>query len=62
MRSRCPEELVEIINGNTNEWEFEACRDLCDWAGLLEEWDEAGGDEFEGIVYEAARRLGLQLD
>lgn len=42
-------------------WDEDDCRELCDLAGLADEWDAADGEEFEGVVYKAARILGVEI-
>lgn len=48
----------ETPNG---EWDIEKCRELCEDAGMLEEWEAADAEEFESVVYKAAEKLGVDL-
>lgn len=48
----------ETANG---EWDMDACRELCEDAGMLEEWENADGDSFEQVIYKAAEKLGVDL-
>lgn len=54
------EEVAERIR-EKSAWDFDDCAELCHLAGLDIEWEEADGCEFEGVVYEAARKLGVEL-
>lgn len=42
-------------------WDGDACRELCDLAGLADEWDAADGETFEDVVYKAADILGVEI-
>lgn len=48
----------ETPNG---EWDMDMCRELCEDAGMLDEWESADGDNFESIIYKAADILGVNL-
>ena len=52
-------EMIKIQGGN--EWEMEACAELCEMAGMSEEWEAADSDTFESVVYAAAEKLGIQI-
>ena len=52
-------EMIKTQSGN--EWELEACAELCEMAGMSEEWEAADGDTFESVVYAAAEKLGIQI-
>lgn len=43
-------------------WDTDLLRDLCWRAGLIDEWEEADGDNFEDIAYKAAEKLGVEID
>lgn len=43
-------------------WDNELCAKLCKLAGLENEWKEADGETFEKVVYDAADRLGVDVD
>lgn len=51
--------MIKTRNGN--EWELEACAELCEMAGMSEEWEAADGDTFESVVCAAAEKLGIQI-
>jgi hypothetical protein len=60
--TRIPE-AVEIAARiwESDTWDGDACRELCDLAGLVDEWDAADGETFEGVVYKAANILGVEI-
>lgn len=39
----------------------EECVELCRLAGMLTEWREAGGDTFETVLNEAAKKLNVKI-
>ena len=39
----------------------EECVELCRMAGMLTEWREAGGDTFESVLIEAAKKLNVEI-
>ena len=39
----------------------EECVELCRLAGMLTEWREAGGDTFESVLNEAAKKLNVEI-
>ena len=43
-------------------WDTDLLRDLCWRAGLIDEWEEADGDNFEDVAYKAAEKLGVEID
>lgn len=45
----------------TGEWDMDAARELCEDAGILDEWEAADGDNFEAVIYKAADILGVNL-
>lgn len=55
---------LEIVNqlNRSGEWSYELCEELCDLAGLSEDWENADGENFEQVVYEAAKILNVNLD
>ena len=46
---------------NSDEWNPDDCRDLCELAGLKKEWEEADGETFESVVYRAADILEVEI-
>lgn len=53
-------ELAVAINAS-GEWDQEMLAELCGLAGLSDEWDAADGEDFEGVAYKAAKRLGVVI-
>ena len=53
-------ELVERINASS-EWNAEDLAELCEMAGLENEWQEADGETFEQVAYKAAEILGVEI-
>ena len=47
---------------SSGEWDFELIEELCEIAGLKEEWNNSNGDNFEDIAYKAAEILGVDID
>lgn len=45
----------------SGEWDTELLRELCDLAGLSQEWEEADGESFESVAYKAAEILGVEI-
>ena len=54
----------EIANElrNSGVWNFELLSELCEIAGLKEEWLNSDGENFEDIAYKAAEILGVDID
>ncbi len=46
---------------NSDEWDLDDIRDLCDAAGMLDEFDAADGETFEAVVYAAAKKLHIDV-
>ena len=42
-------------------WDPDLCRELCEEAGMADEWDAADGDTFEAVVQKAAEKLGVEI-
>lgn len=53
-------ELAERISKST-EWEPSDIIELVRRAGLEEEYEQAGGETFENVVYKAAAVLGVEI-
>lgn len=54
------EDVAERIR-NADEWDPDDCRELCDLAGLSDEWANADGNTFEQVIYKAAEILGVEV-
>lgn len=46
---------------NATEWNLELCEELCEAAGMEDEWNTADGDSFEAVVEAAAKKLGVDI-
>lgn len=55
-------ELAEAIR-DAHDWESceDECKRLCEMAGLSEEWENADGETFEGVLDRAADKLHVRL-
>lgn len=53
-------ELAERIR-NADEWNLNDCAELCEMAGLEDEWEAANGDDFEQVIYKAAEILNVEV-
>jgi hypothetical protein len=42
-------------------WDMDLARELCALAGMAEAFDAADGDTFEGVIYAAAEKLGVEV-
>ena len=49
----------EIRNSET--WDNELLEQLCEAAGLLDEYQNADGETFESVVFKAAEKLGVEI-
>ena len=47
---------------SSGEWDFELIEELCELAGLEEDWSNSDGENFEDVVYKAAEILGVDID
>ena len=54
-------ELAEKIR-NSETWNYDLLAELCDCAGIFEEWKNADGETFECVAYKAAEILGVNID
>lgn len=55
-------ELAETIR-DAHDWESckDECRQLCNMAGMADEWDNADGETFEGVLDRAAAKLHVRI-
>lgn len=42
-------------------WDSDLLRQLCDLAGMQSEWENADGEAFESVAYDAAKKLGVEI-
>lgn len=47
------EDIAKAIR-EAGDWNLELCEELCYMTDMLDEWEEANGDNFEEVVYTAA--------
>ena len=53
-------EIAEEIR-NSETWDNDPLSELCELAGLTEEWNAADGETFEAVAYKAAEKLGVEI-
>ena len=53
-------EVAEELR-TSGEWIPELCEELCELAGLADEWEEADGESFEAVLFKAAEVLGVEI-
>lgn len=55
-------ELAKAIR-DAHDWESckDECRQLCDMAGMADEWDNSDGETFEGVLDRAAEKLHVRI-
>lgn len=58
-RNEIEQLATEIRNSDT--WIPELIEQLCEYAGLSEEYQNADGETFESVVYKAAEILGVEI-
>ena len=47
---------------NSREWNLKLLAELCEIAGIEEEWINSDGETFESVAYKAAEILGVDID
>ena len=47
---------------SSGEWDFELISELCEIAGLEEEWNDSDEYTFEDVAYKAAEILDVDID
>lgn len=52
--------IAEVIR-NADTWDMDACAELCELAGMEDEWKAADGETFEQVVFAAAEKLGVEI-
>lgn len=60
---REPMEIAADIR-NLEFWDYDLCTELCEAAGLEEEWEKASTEEdgnFEQVIERAAEKLGVEI-
>ena len=54
------QELAQEIR-NSQEWDLDRLAELCELAGMSEEWEEADGETFEQVAFKAAGKIGVEI-
>ena len=57
---RTAQEIAEEIR-STETWDNDLLSELCELAGMSDEWNAADGETFESVAYEAAEKLGVEI-
>lgn len=60
MKNAEVEKIAEAIRA-ADTWDENLCKELCDAADMLDEWEAADGDTFESVIYKAAEKLGVEV-
>ena len=47
---------------SSGEWDFDLLEELCEIAGLEEDWNNSDGENFEDVAYKAAEILDVDID
>lgn len=53
-------ELAEKIN-ERDTWDYDLLTELCELAGLKEEWENCDPDDAETVAYKAAKILEVEI-
>lgn len=53
-------EIAEEIR-SSDTWDNDLLSELCEAAGMTEEWNAADGETFEAVAYKAAEKLGVEI-
>ena len=57
---RTAREIAEEIR-STETWDNDLLSELCELAGMSDEWNAADGETFESVAYKAAEKLGVEI-
>ena len=57
---RSAKEIAADIRG-LSAWDEALLSEICDVAGMRDEWNAADGETFETIAFEAAEKLGVEI-
>ena len=60
LKSLSDQELGEEIR-NLDFWDADLCGELCDRAGLADEWAAVTAENSESLIYKAAEKLGVEV-
>lgn len=53
-------EIAEEIRSSET-WDNDLLAELCEAAGMTDEWNAADGETFEAVAYKAAEKLGVEI-
>lgn len=53
--------LIAARIRNSDEWNEDDCRELCEMAGIEDEFEEADGEGFEAVIFKVAEILGVKI-
>lgn len=53
-------EIAEEIRSSET-WDNDLLAELCEAAGMTEEWNASDGETFEAVAYKAAEKLGVEI-
>lgn len=53
-------EIEKILNSQDT-WNMDLLEELCGIAGIIDEWKESNGDNFESVAYKAAKILNIEI-
>lgn len=56
-------EVIELAARirESDTWSEELLAELCEAAGMSEEWERADGESFESVAFKAAEALGVEI-
>lgn len=57
---RTAQEISEEIR-KSETWDNDLLAELCEAAGMSDEWNAADGETFESVAYKAAEKLGVEI-
>lgn len=60
MKNNRAYEIAENLR-TSETWDIDLAKELCELAGMSEEWDAADGDTFESVIFAAADKLGVEV-
>jgi hypothetical protein len=53
-------EIEKILNSQDT-WDMDLLEEICELAGLSDEWKAADGESFESVAYKAASILNINI-
>lgn len=57
------EKSLEIAKAlrDSDTWDINLLKELCELADMSDEWQKADGESFESVAYKAAEKLGVVI-